>query len=99
MNQSNANRILEAWVQLEAALRAALPVCSIQPPTQPLELLSALRINGQIGPREEAEVMSLREIRNRVAHDPDEPSIQETEAYEEKVEGLITLLGTGASPC
>ena len=95
MNGSTATRILEAWTQLETALRAALPVCSFQPPNQPSELLSALRINHQIGPEEEAQILSLREIRNRVAHDPEEPSREEADLFEKEVETLTAHLAGG----
>jgi hypothetical protein len=93
--ESTANRILEAWIQLEKALREALPVCSVQPPTQPSELLSALRINHQIGHDEEARILSLREIRNRVAHLPDEPPCEEAGRFEEEVEALKAHLAGG----
>lgn len=95
MSESNAARILEAWVRLEVGLKAALPVCSVQPPTQPLELLSALRINGQIGAEEEELVLALRETRNRVAHDPDEPEVAEAEAFEAAVAELLGSLRPG----
>jgi len=93
MTESSATRILEAWSRLEAGLRQALPVCAVQPPTQPLEMLSALRINGQLGPDEEEEVLALREIRNRVAHSPEEPEEAAAEEYESKVEDLLSGLG------
>lgn len=100
MNESTANRILEAWIRLENALRASLPVCSVQPPTQPSELLSALRINHQIGPAEEARILALREIRNQVAHAPEEPSDEDARGFEIEVEGLLTGLSSGpAGPC
>lgn len=92
MKESTATRILEAWIRLESALRAALPLCSVQPPNQPAELLSALRINHQIGPEEEAQILSLREVRNRVAHDPGEPSAEEADRFERAVEALTTHL-------
>ena len=97
MNQSTATRILEAWIQLENALRESLPVCSVQPPTQPSELLSALRINHQIGHDEEARVLALRKIRNRVAHAPSEPSQNEADHFEEEVEALKAHLAGGPS--
>lgn len=90
--RSTATRILEGWIQLEDALRDTLPSCSVQPPTQPSELLSALRIEHTVGPEEEARVVALREIRNRVAHAPEEPSEQEAEEFEEEVEALIRFL-------
>ena len=100
MNESTATRILEAWIRLETALRAALPLCSFQPPNQPSELLSALRINHQIGPEEEAQILSLREIRNRVAHDPGEPSGEEADRFERAVEALTAhLAGDRGAAC
>ena len=100
MPDSNATRILEAWIRLEEGLRKALPVCAVQPPTQPLELLSALRINGQIAVTEEERVLALREIRNRVAHDPDEPADVEAEAFEQAVSELLGSLqrDAGSTP-
>jgi hypothetical protein len=95
MNESTATRILEAWVELEEALRNALPFCSVQPPTQPSELLAALRINNSIGPDEEARVLALREIRTRVAHAPGEPSREEAERFEREVRDIRDRLGEG----
>jgi hypothetical protein len=92
MADSTADRILDAWMRLETALREALPVCSVAPPTQPTELLSALRINHRIGPQEEERILALREIRNRVAHDPQEPSETEADGFEEEVKALVRLL-------
>lgn len=92
---SPTTRILEAWIRLENALRNALPVCSVQPPTQPSELLSALRINHRIGPVEEARILSLREMRNRVAHAGEEPSQEEADRFEAEVEGLASQLAGG----
>jgi len=89
MNESAATRILKSWVELEEALRGALPVCSVQPPTQPSELLSALRINHQIGPEEEERILALREIRNRVAHSPEEPSAAEAETFAAEAAALM----------
>ena len=89
---SNADRILHAWVQLERALRDALPVCSVQPPTQPSELLSALRINHRIGADEEARILALREARNRVAHAPGDPPRDEAARFEEEATALRALL-------
>jgi len=88
-----AARILNAWVELETALRNALPVCSVAPPTQPIELLSALRLNHCIGPEEEERILALRQARNRVAHDPDEPPEEEAMGYESEVGALKELLG------
>jgi hypothetical protein len=100
MSATPAARILNAWVELETALRAALPVCSVAPPTQPTELLAALRINHRVGPEEEARVLTLREARNRVAHTPDEPPEEEAVRYEREVAALIsTLAGDGPAPC
>jgi len=93
--EPTATRILEAWIHLENALREALPACSVQPPTQPSELLSALRINRQIGQDEETRVLALREIRNRVAHAPDEPSYEEVDRFEKEVEALKAHLPGG----
>lgn len=92
MSPSRAHKILHAWTELETALRAALPVCSVQPPKQPLELLSALRINGQVGPVAEARILALREIRNHVAHTPDEPSEKEVDRFLGEVQDLKRLL-------
>ena len=91
-HDSPASRIPEARVELEKALRAALPVCSVQPPTQPAELLSALRINHQIGPEEESRIMALREIRNRVAHDPEDPPEEEVQGFEKEVREIMEFL-------
>lgn len=85
MEASASSRILSAWVELESALRNALPVCSVAPPNQPSELISALRINHAIGPEEEARILHLRGIRNRVAHDPKEPSDPEVDWFEAEV--------------
>lgn len=95
MTRSNADRILESWMELERALRKALPVCSVAPPTQPSELLSALRINHGIGEEEEARILALREIRNRVAHEPDEPGDEEAARFEEEVRALVSGLAGG----
>ena len=95
MSDTPATRILNAWVELETALRKALPVCAVAPPTQPAELLSALRINHRISPGEEARILLLRETRNRVAHDPDEPPEEEAVGYEAEVEALKRHLGGG----
>lgn len=89
---SNADRILHAWIQLESALRDALPVCSVQPPTQPSELLSALRINHRIGAEEEARVLILREERNRVAHAPGDPPRDQADRFEAEATALRALL-------
>jgi hypothetical protein len=90
--RSNADRILQAWIVLEGALRRALPVCSVQPPTQPSELLSALRINHRIGAEEEARALALRETRNRVAHAPGDPNREEVDWFEAEVAALIAHL-------
>jgi hypothetical protein len=100
MSATPAARILNAWVELETALRKALPVCSIAPPTQPTELLAALRINHRVGPEEEARVLTLREARNRVAHAPEEPPEEEAALYEREVAALISnLAGENPAPC
>jgi hypothetical protein len=96
MADSPGARILKSWVDLEAALRGALPVCSVAPPTQPSELLAALRINHSLGPDEEALVRSLREIRTRVAHSGQEPPEAEAAEFEEAVEGIKLRLRQGA---
>lgn len=88
MSDTPATRILQAWVELETALREALPVCSVAPPTQPTELLSALRINHRIGPEEEERILALRGTRNRVAHTSEEPPEAEAAGYESEVEAL-----------
>jgi hypothetical protein len=90
-----ATRIMKAWVELETALRDALPVCSVAPPTQPTELLSALRINHRIGPEEEERILRLREARNRVAHSPEEPPEEEAARYEAQVAALKSGLTGG----
>ena len=88
MSENTATRILQAWVDLETALRDALPVCSVAPPTQPSELLSALRINHAIGPEAEERISALRETRNQVAHFPEEPSEEEATRFETAVAEL-----------
>ncbi len=90
-----ALRVLQAWCDLETALRGALPACSVAPPTQPSELLAALRINRRIGPEEEAEVMALRELRNRAAHTLEEPPEHEAARYEARVAELKGRLAGG----
>jgi len=95
MPPTPATRILSAWVELETALRKALPVCSVAPPTQPTELLSALRINHRIGPEEETRIQILREVRNRVAHAPEEPPEEEVFRYEAEVAALKGVLEGG----
>jgi len=97
MSQTPATRILEAWIQLEEALRGALPVCSVAPPTQPTELLSALRINHRIGESEEGRVLALREIRNRVAHALEEPPEAEAQTFEAEAADLRAALSTRSS--
>jgi hypothetical protein len=97
MENTPSGRILAAWVKLEEGLRAALPVCSVAPPTQPSELLSALRINGTLGPEEEERIRDLREVRNRVAHDPTDPPEDEAKRFEEAVATLLEGLGNAAS--
>jgi hypothetical protein len=92
VKNSPSLRILQAWVELETALREALPACSVAPPTQPSELLSALRINHSIGPEEERCIHGLREIRNRVAHDPEEPREREAEWFGGEVQALLEKL-------
>jgi hypothetical protein len=89
-------RILRAWIELEEALRDALPTCSVQPPTQPGELLSALRINREIGPDEEARIQGLREARNRAAHGIRDVTPAEADRFEEEVAALAARLKGGA---
>jgi hypothetical protein len=84
---------MNAWVELEAALRQALPVCSVAPPTQPIELLSALRIGHRIGADEEERILVLRQIRNRAAHAPEDPPEEEAAVYEGEVKALVRRLG------
>lgn len=98
MSASPADRILEAWVELEGALRNALPVCSVAPPTQPGELLAALRINHRIGQEEEDRILALREIRNRVAYDPGEPPEEEAARFEGQVAELKAHLAGDSQP-
>jgi hypothetical protein len=99
-DDTTATRILRAWTRLEGGLRAALPVCSVQPPTQPAELLSALRINHQIGPEEESRILALREMRNRVAHDPGDPPEEVALSFEAEVEDLLrNLAGLSGEAC
>ncbi len=88
MVHSPSMRILAAWVELEGALRQALPGCSVAPPTQPAELLAALRINHRLDADEEARVRALREIRNRVAVAPDEPPVEEADRFEAEAASL-----------
>jgi len=95
LSDTPATRVLNAWVKLEGALRNALPVCSVSPPTQPTELLYALRINQRIGPEQEAWINILREVRNRVAHAPDEPPEEEVVRYEAEVALLTESLEGG----
>jgi hypothetical protein len=100
MDESPAHRILGAWAELESALRGALPVCAVVPPTQPSELLAALRISGVVGPAEEVRIMALRQTRNRVAHQVGEPSPEETAAYLAEAAALVAALrGTSDEPC
>jgi hypothetical protein len=83
---------MKSWVVLETSLREALPVCSVAPPTQPSELLAALRINGKIGPEEEARIRALRQKRNRVAHTLEEPPPSDADAFEAAVEEIQAKL-------
>lgn len=98
MSPKTADRVLNAWVELENTLRGALPVCSVAPPTQPVELLAALRINHRIGQDEEEEILSLRDTRNRVAHQPEEPTEEEARRYEEAVTRLRSRLEMDSGP-
>jgi len=100
MRSGAADQIMEAWIRLETALREALPVCSIQPPTQPSELLSALRINGRIGAEEEDRIFALRDVRNRVAHGALDPSDEEAADLEQEVDEMVALLAEkGGTDC
>jgi hypothetical protein len=95
-----ATRIMNAWVDLETALRRALPVCSVAPPTQPTELLSALRIGHRIGAEEEERILALRRIRNRAAHVPEDPPEEEAAEYEAEVQAVVKrLAGTHPGAC
>jgi hypothetical protein len=97
MSRTAATRILDAWIQLEEALRQALPVCSVAPPTQPTELLSALRINHRIREEEEARVLALRQVRNQVAHALDEPPEEEASEFEAEVAALRAVISGGST--
>ncbi len=93
-----AQAILEAWRDLETALRNLLPACSLAPPNQPGELLAALRVLGILGPEEEVEVQELRRERNQVAHSPQEPSLQHVHRYRQRVEALLDRFLTVPRP-
>jgi len=97
MSDEPALRILNAWTELETAMRDALPVCAISPPNQPAELLAALRINHRIGLGEEERIQRLRETRTRVAHDPEEPPEDDADRFEAEVAVLKELL-SGSPP-
>ena len=100
MTDSPATRILQAWAELEGGLRAALPFCSVAPPTQPSELLSALRINHRIGPEEEARILALRETRNHAAHAAEDPPDEEADRFEDEVRELMAgLEGSESQEC
>lgn len=99
MSESNAGQIIASWIDLEAAMRDALPFCSVAPPTQPAELLAALRVNRSIGAEEEALIRSLREERNRIAHAEQEPTEEEVRAFMEAVSGLTNKLRRGDTAC
>jgi hypothetical protein len=92
MDDSAAVSIITAWTELEASLRSALPACALVPPTQPAELLSALRINGVLGPEEEERIVALRRLRNRVAYGMEEPSPEAATAYLAEVDSLKAAL-------
>ena len=93
MSEDAARRIMEAWVELETAMRNALPVCSVSPPNQPTELLAALRINHRIGEGEEQRIVALRELRNRAAYQPEAPSREVADQFEAEVARLKGHLG------
>jgi len=97
MDDSAAASIITAWAELEASLRSALPACSLVPPTQPAELLAALRVNGVLGPREEERIMALRRRRNRVAHGMEEPSAEGAADYLAEVDSLLAALRSPSS--
>ena len=100
MDDSAEARIITAWAELEASLRSALPVCALVPPTQPAELLSALRINGVLGPGEEERIMALRQWRNRVAHGMEGASLEASTDYLAEVDSLKAVLRSASSgPC
>jgi len=84
-----AERIVRAWTELEEALRGALPACSIAPPTQPSELVAALRVSGVLGPEDEARVAELREIRLRAAFGGEDLPDEDAARCEEAVRGLV----------
>jgi hypothetical protein len=89
---------MESWIELEQALRRALPVCSVAPPNQPAELLAALRINRRIGQEDEERILALRDARNRVAYQPHEPPDEEARRYEEEVDRLVEMLAGDSAP-
>lgn len=97
MTESPAMRVLHTWIELEDALRKALPVCSVAPPTQPSELLSALRINRRIGPEEEEQIRALRETRNRVAAGVHEPTEEEADTFAGQTEAILIHLQASPS--
>lgn len=97
MSEDAAHRIMNAWVELETSLRRALPVCSISPPNQPAELLSALRISHRIGEEEERRILALRELRNRAAYEAEGPSGEAADEFEAEVARLKAHLGDGST--
>lgn len=88
-----AQEILEAWRELEEALRTRLPSCAPAPPSQPGELVTALRLLGGLGPQEEVEIEELRRERNRVAHTPQAPSRDQVRRYRQRIAVLMERLG------
>ncbi len=89
MSDAVAERIVRAWGELEDALRGALPVCSVAPPTQPSELVAALRVSGILGPEDEAHIAELRKVRLRAAFGGEEFPEVEAARYEEAVRSLV----------
>ena len=99
MPEWTAERIAEAWIDLETAMRSALPACSVAPPTQPSELLAALRINRRIGPEEEDQIRTLRNERNRIAHAEEEPTVGQVQAFVEAASRLKEYLRRDEPSC
>lgn len=99
MSDSAAEQVLKTWIDLETAMRDALPVCSVAPPTQPAELLAALRVNQRIDAEDEALIRLLREERNRIAHAEQEPAEEEVQSFVEAVAGLKRKLRREGSAC
>jgi len=92
MIQEPSARMVAAWVRLENHLRKALPACVVSPPTQPSELLSALRISHAIDAEGEERIRTLRDLRNRAAHGIDHLTEEDAEAFEAEVASLLDSL-------